>query len=50
MPKALEVVLRMLWEFKWWWMIPLGLMVGLFALIAISANITRDAPFMYTLF
>lgn len=40
----------LMWRFKWWWMLPMGLIAALFVLLVWSADATGDAPFVYTLF
>ncbi len=41
---------NLLWAYKWWWMIPMGLMLLLFGLLLYLTNATDDSPFIYTVF
>jgi uncharacterized membrane protein HdeD (DUF308 family) len=38
------------WQMKWWWMIPMGIIAVLFALLVLFADATGDAPFIYQIF
>ena len=38
------------WQMKWWWMIPMGIIAILFALLVLFADATGDAPFIYQIF
>jgi Family of unknown function (DUF5989) len=40
----------LIWQLKIWWMVPIGLMVVLFALLLVFADASGDSPFIYTLF
>lgn len=40
----------LIWQLKMWWMVPIGLMVMLFALLLIFADASGDSPFIYQLF
>ena len=40
----------LLWQLKWWWMIPMGLVVVLFVVLVLFSDTTGDAPFIYQLF
>jgi hypothetical protein len=41
---------RTLWQFKWWWIPPVGLMVLLFVALIVFSNATGDSPFQYIIF
>lgn len=43
-------VLSVLWECKWWWIVPMLLMALMFGILLLSSDVTGDAPFIYTLF
>ena len=43
-------LLEFFWHHKWWWLAPIILMLLLFAAVAIFAQGSAIAPFMYTLF
>jgi len=43
-------LLAFLWARKLWWMIPMILVLVLFAFILLAATQTGVAPFVYTLF
>jgi uncharacterized membrane protein HdeD (DUF308 family) len=40
----------LVWQMKWWWMIPMGIIAMLFVLLVLFADTTGDAPFIYQLF
>lgn len=40
----------LIWQLKVWWMVPIGLMVTLFALLLVFADASADSPFIYQLF
>jgi Family of unknown function (DUF5989) len=40
----------LIWQLKLWWMVPLSLMVVLFALLLVFADASGDSPFIYQLF
>ena len=40
----------LIWQLKVWWMVPIGLMVVMFALLLIFADASGDSPFIYQLF
>lgn len=39
-----------LWQCKLWWLIPMVLVLVLFGLLLVFAQMSNIAPFMYTLF
>lgn len=41
---------RFMWECKWWWIIPMVLMLGLFVFLIVSYSLAGNAPFRYTIF
>ena len=43
-------LLRFMWAWKLWWMIPMILVLVLFAALLIFAQGSAIAPFIYTLF
>ena len=43
-------LLRFLWRRKLWWMIPMIIMLILFAVLLVFAQGSAVAPFIYTLF
>jgi hypothetical protein len=50
MSNPLRSLGQLLWEFKWWWLTPLMLMVVMFGLLMYWANRTGQNPFNYALF
>lgn len=40
----------LIWQMKWWWMIPMGIIGFFFILLVLSADASGDAPFIYTIF
>jgi len=50
MSRFLRVAIQALWAYKWWWIVPLVMMLVLFGWMVMSQDITGDAPFQYTLF
>ena len=40
----------LIWQLKLWWMVPVSLMVVLFALLLFFADASGDSPFIYMLF
>ena len=50
MRNALRAVGRLLCEYKWWWIVPLVVMVLLFGALVVLVDITGDSPFIYQLF
>jgi hypothetical protein len=47
---VLGELLQFLWQRKLWWLIPLIVLVVLFAVLFIVTQGTAVAPFIYTLF
>lgn len=47
---VLGELLQFLWARKLWWLVPMLLALGLFAVLIIVASATGAAPFIYTLF
>ncbi len=43
-------LLIFLWQRKLWWLIPMVVVIGLFAVLLIFAQTSSIAPFIYTLF
>ena len=43
-------LLSFLWKRKLWWLIPMIIVIGLFAVMLIVAEGSAVAPFIYTLF
>ena len=43
-------LLSFLWRRKLWWLIPMIIVIGLFAVMLIVAEGSAVAPFIYTLF
>lgn len=39
-----------IWRLKWWWMLPMGFIAVLFALLVLFSDASGDAPFIYQLF
>jgi hypothetical protein len=50
MSKPQQSFTALVWQMKWWWMVPLGVIATLFALLVVFSDTTGDAPFVYTLF
>jgi len=48
--RIINKLFRFLWERKIWWLIPLILILLLFALIIIFGQSSAISPFIYTLF
>jgi hypothetical protein len=46
----LRELLLFFWKNKWWWLTPMILMLLLFGGLAIFAQSSAIAPFIYTLF
>ncbi|MBL8842425.1 MAG: hypothetical protein JNL90_12975 [Planctomycetes bacterium] len=42
--------LRFAWEEKWWWIVPMVLIVGLLGVMLFAAQGNTIAPFFYALF
>ncbi len=42
--------LRFAWEEKWWWIVPMVLIVGLLGVMLFAAQGNQIAPFFYALF
>ncbi len=42
--------LKFLWARKIWWLIPMIVVLSVFALLLFAANASGVAPFIYTLF
>ena len=43
-------LLRFLWQRKLWWLIPMVVVLLLFALLVVFASTSGIGPFIYTLF
>ena len=43
-------LLRFLWQRKLWWLIPMVVVLMLFALLVVFASTSGIGPFIYTLF
>lgn len=43
-------LLRFLWQRKLWWLIPMIIVLMLFALLVVFASTSGIGPFIYTLF
>ena len=43
-------LLRFLWQRKLWWLIPMIVVLMLFALLVVFASTSGIGPFIYTLF
>jgi hypothetical protein len=43
-------LLRFLWQRKLWWLIPMVILLMLFALLVVFASTSGIGPFIYTLF
>ena len=50
MLKGLRPLFQTIWQFKWWWMPPVGLMIVLFFVLILFSDITDDSPFQYVIF
>lgn len=48
--RVVQELFRFLWDQKLWWMIPMMVLLVLFAALLIFAQSTPLAPFVYTLF
>ncbi len=48
--QIMKKFVRFLWDCKMWWLIPMLVMVALFALLLTASSETGDAPFIYQLF
>ncbi|MBN1897261.1 MAG: hypothetical protein JW827_00670 [Spirochaetes bacterium] len=48
--RILGKLFQFLWKIRMWWMIPLIVVILLFALIIIFGQSSAIAPFIYTLF
>jgi len=48
--KIIGNILKFLWHRKLWWLIPFVVVLMLFAILIIFAQITGLGPFIYTLF
>ena len=46
----MKAFFKILWECKWWWIVPMVIMGALFGFLLFASNQTGDAPFIYTLF
>ncbi len=49
MNKTISSLRRILWDLKWWWIIPLALLALLCIILVITINITGGSPFVYEL-
>ena len=49
MNKTISSLKRILWELKWWWIIPLVLLAVLCIILVVTINITGGSPFVYEL-
>lgn len=47
---VLREMLRFLWSRKLWWLIPMVVLLLLFALLLVFATASGVAPFIYSLF
>lgn len=45
-----ESLTALVWRFKWWWMVPMGFIATLFALLVLFSDASGSSPFTYTLF
>jgi hypothetical protein len=43
-------LLRYFWQHKWWWLMPMLLVLMLFGVMAMFAQSSAIAPLIYTLF
>ena len=48
--RVIQELFHFLWEQKLWWMIPMVVLLIVFAVLLIFAQSTPLAPFIYTLF
>lgn len=48
--QTVKELLGFFWRNKFWWMAPLVAVLFIFGLLAISAQTSAIAPFVYTLF
>ncbi len=48
--RVIRELFHFLWEQKLWWMIPMMVLLILFAVLLIFAQSTAIGPFIYTLF
>ena len=48
--RIVQELFHFLWEQKLWWMMPMVILLVLFAALLIFAQSTPLAPFVYTLF
>ena len=48
--RVIQELFHFLWEQKLWWMIPMVVLLIVFAILLIFAQSTPLAPFIYTLF
>lgn len=40
----------LVWQLKWWWMLPMGLIGLMFVALVLLSDTSGDAPFVYSLF
>lgn len=40
----------LLWQLKWWWIVPMGAIALVFVVLVLLSDTTGDAPFVYQLF
>jgi hypothetical protein len=40
----------LVWQLKWWWMLPMGFIGVLFVALVLLSDTSGDAPFVYSLF
>jgi hypothetical protein len=43
-------LLQLVWQYKWWWIPPIGLMIVLFIVLLVFSDVTGDQPFDYIIF
>ncbi len=49
-PGFVRDFLRFAWQEKWWWIVPMLLIVGLLGVMLFAAQGNQIAPFFYALF
>ena len=42
--------LGVIWDYKWWWIVPLVLLFSLFGVLLYFINLTDTSPFDYELY
>jgi hypothetical protein len=47
---VIRSLFRTIWQFKWWWLPPVGIMIILFVLLLVFSDITGESPFEYLIF